>query len=251
MINIFKTSCEISNVSIQVANIVGRTELMSALFFLLSLLSYQHLVAHKGRGPPRPLTSAAWFISTIVAATCSLLSKEQGVTVLGVCVAYDVFIVSKMNIEDVTTATRKGLKFKLSSWKAVLASPLGGSGFASLAKRVLLLVATTLLLLGLRYYINGGAPPMFVESDNPASFSPHMLTRGFTYMYLCAVNMWSMLAPSRLCFDWSMGSIPLVESIEDSRNFSTLAFFLFFVVVVVKAGESCDYHMIIMSSVVL
>ena len=220
---------------------------MSALFFLLSLLSYQHLVHHKGRGPHRPLTSAAWFISAIVAAACSLLSKEQGVTVLGVCVAYDIFIVAKMNVEDVMIATRRGLRFDLLDWKAVFTSPLGGSGFASVTKRVFLLVVATLLLLGLRYYANGSAPPMFVESDNPASFSPHMFTRGFTYMYLCAVNMWLILAPSRLCFDWSMGSIPLIESIEDSRNFSTLAFFLFFIVVLAKAGESCGHHVTIIT----
>ena len=67
----------------------------------------------------------------------------------------------------------------------------------------------------------GGGPPNFIESDNPACFSPHFLSRLLTYSYLCAVDFWLLLNPSRLCFDWSMGSIPLVETVLDGRNAAT------------------------------
>ena len=33
--------------------------------------------------------------------------------------------------------------------------------------------------------------------------------------------------PSTLCYDWQMGSIPLVETFFDIRNLGTLAFFIF------------------------
>lgn len=70
-------------------------------------------------------------------------------------------------------------------------------------------VAAAVVLL-FRLAILGGGSPHFVDSDNPASFSPHRLTRALTYSYLCALDFWLLLCPSRLCFDWSMGSIPLV-----------------------------------------
>ena len=45
-------------------------------------------------------------------------------------------------------------------------------------------------------------------------------------MYLCVVNCWLLVAPISLCYDWQMGSIPLVESPLDWRNIATLLLFL-------------------------
>lgn len=64
--------------------------------------------------------------------------------------------------------------------------------------------------------------PLFSEQDNPASFSPYILTRFLTYSYLLAFNMWLLLAPVTLCYDWQVGSIPLVETIWDTRNLATI-----------------------------
>jgi hypothetical protein len=35
-----------------------------------------------------------------------------------------------------------------------------------------------------------------------------------TYSYIYALNGWLLLCPEWLCFDWSMGCIPLIESLE-------------------------------------
>ncbi|MEQ2309036.1 Protein O-mannosyl-transferase tmtc1 [Ameca splendens] len=64
--------------------------------------------------------------------------------------------------------------------------------------------------------------PLFSEQDNPASFSPHLLTRFLTYSYLLSFNAWLLLAPIVLCYDWQVGSIPLVESLGDVRNMATM-----------------------------
>lgn len=67
----------------------------------------------------------------------------------------------------------------------------------------------------------GQGSPKFVESDNPASFSNSSQTRLFTYSYVNAYNVWLLFYPYSLCHDWSMGSIPLVETITDVRNLVT------------------------------
>ena len=36
-----------------------------------------------------------------------------------------------------------------------------------------------------------------------------------------------LVFPSTLCYDWQMGSIPLVETFSDLRNLGTLIFFIF------------------------
>uniref|UniRef100_A0A3Q1JLV8 dolichyl-phosphate-mannose--protein mannosyltransferase n=1 Tax=Anabas testudineus TaxID=64144 RepID=A0A3Q1JLV8_ANATE len=71
-------------------------------------------------------------------------------------------------------------------------------------------------------WLMGGSMPLFSEQDNPASFSPHLLTRILTYSYLLPFNAWLLLAPIMLCYDWQVGSIPLVESLGDVRNMATV-----------------------------
>lgn len=48
-----------------------------------------------------------------------------------------------------------------------------------------------------------------------------------TFNYLLPVNAWLLLNPSELCCDWTMGTIPLVESVLDLRNLATLVFYTF------------------------
>ncbi|XP_073078898.1 protein O-mannosyl-transferase TMTC1 isoform X3 [Manis javanica] len=89
-------------------------------------------------------------------------------------------------------------------------------------KRAILVISYVVVVLYFRLWIMGGSMPLFSEQDNPASFSPYILTRFLTYSYLLAFNMWLLLAPATLCYDWQVGSIPLVETIWDMRNLATI-----------------------------
>ncbi|MGH0150607.1 UNVERIFIED_CONTAM: hypothetical protein FKN15_019615 [Acipenser sinensis] len=51
-----------------------------------------------------------------------------------------------------------------------------------------------------------------------------LLSIFLTYSYLLAFNAWLLLAPIVLCYDWQVGSIPLVESVWDVRNIATVLF---------------------------
>ncbi|XP_064011708.1 protein O-mannosyl-transferase TMTC1 isoform X1 [Pogoniulus pusillus] len=93
-------------------------------------------------------------------------------------------------------------------------------------KRAALVISYVTLVLYFRLWIMGGSMPMFSEQDNPASFSPYFLTRFLTYSYLLAFNAWLLLAPITLCYDWQVGSIPLIESIWDVRNLATVSLVL-------------------------
>ncbi|XP_053412750.1 protein O-mannosyl-transferase TMTC1 isoform X2 [Nycticebus coucang] len=89
-------------------------------------------------------------------------------------------------------------------------------------KRAVLVISYVIVVLYFRLWIMGGSMPLFSEQDNPASFSPYILTRFLTYSYLLAFNVWLLLAPVTLCYDWQVGSIPLVETIWDVRNLATI-----------------------------
>lgn len=57
-----------------------------------------------------------------------------------------------------------------------------------------------------------------------------MLTRTLTFAYLAVLNLFLLISPATLSYDWSMSAVPLVKSLCDVRNvvtlttFSTLAF---------------------------
>ncbi|GFX56710.1 transmembrane and TPR repeat-containing protein 1 [Trichonephila clavipes] len=56
-----------------------------------------------------------------------------------------------------------------------------------------------------------------------------------TYLYLPAFNLWLMLCPSTLSYDWQTSSIPLVESFWELRNLASLAYLLGLFALVVTA----------------
>lgn len=72
----------------------------------------------------------------------------------------------------------------------------------------------------------GNKPPNFSNSDNPAADCPCFLTRALTFLFLPAMNMWLLLCPDRLSFDWSMDALPLLRSIADWRNLHSIIFYV-------------------------
>ena len=93
--------------------------------------------------------------------------------------------------------------------------------------RTLTLLLTSTLLLIARVLLLHGSLPQFSNHDNPASFSPLLTTRALTYSYLFFFNSRLLVFPLTLCYDWQMGSIPLVERLGDTRNCGTLLFIFF------------------------
>lgn len=79
--------------------------------------------------------------------------------------------------------------------------------------------------------MTGSSPPSFSPSDNPAADSDDLMTRTLTFLFLPVMNFWLLVCPYTLSFDWSMGAVPLVETIFDWRNFCSLTFYSILVVV--------------------
>jgi len=57
--------------------------------------------------------------------------------------------------------------------------------------------------------------------------SPHKFNaQVLSYNYIYSLNVWLLLNPTWLCFDWSMGCVPLVESLADPRLLAVVAFWV-------------------------
>ena len=108
-------------------------------------------------------------------------------------------------------------------------------------------LSVLVIIIGLRFSTGS---PSFKPVDNAASFAESTVTRVrqnnviidreydlsylqvwlchhqvLSYNYIYAINAWLLVDPWWLCFDWSMGCIPLVESLLDGRLFAVLLFY--------------------------
>ncbi|XP_060080466.1 protein O-mannosyl-transferase TMTC3-like isoform X2 [Ylistrum balloti] len=191
-----------------VTGVVGRAEALSSIFFLLALMSFSKSTGYRSDIGWRPL------ILTVILVTVAMLCKEQGITVIGVCCVYEVFVAQRATFVELLTILGSFVKGKPSipPW---LKNSIIRAGF---------LVGTTLFLLFARIKVMGAQLPVFTNFDNPASQAAFP-ARHLTFNYLLPVNIWLLLCPSGLCCDWTMGTIPLVKSLLDVRNVTTLAFY--------------------------
>lgn len=86
---------------------------------------------------------------------------------------------------------------------------------------VLGIAATLMLLARLQ-----GPTPQFATADNPTAKEPRLLTRFLTFAYLPLYNLWLLLYPETLSFDWGMDAIPRIHSVRDPRNWCSLLFYI-------------------------
>ncbi|KAJ8269046.1 hypothetical protein COCON_G00116530 [Conger conger] len=191
-----------------VTGVVGRAELLSSIFLLAAFLSYT-----RSKGSDH---SIVWspIALTVVLVAIATLCKEQGVTVIGICCVYEVFVAQGFTLPVLMDTMLQILRGKDGIPYVVLQTLL----------KLIALIISTLLLVIIRVQVIQSQLPVFTRFDNPAAVSPTP-ARQLTFNYLLPVNAWLLLNPSELCCDWTMGTIPLVESVLDVRNSATLVFY--------------------------
>uniref|UniRef100_A0A672SJK5 Protein O-mannosyl-transferase TMTC3 n=1 Tax=Sinocyclocheilus grahami TaxID=75366 RepID=A0A672SJK5_SINGR len=191
-----------------VTGVVGRAELLSSIFLLAAFLAYT-----KSKGTDH---SIVWtpIISTVFLVAVATLCKEQGITVIGICCIYEVFVAQGFTLPMLTHTLLQVLRGKDGFPYAVLQTLL----------KLIVLIISTLLLVIVRVQVIQSQLPVFTRFDNPAAISSTP-TRQLTFNYLLPVNAWLLLNPSELCCDWTMGTIPLVETLLDPRNLVTVVFY--------------------------
>lgn len=178
-----------------VSGIVGRADLLCGIFYFLSIYLYaKHL----------DVGSLTFFAGSMASCTVAMFCKEQGITVLGVIAVYDV-------IRSVSGTLNLGTIIKR----------------RDILQRFCLIAVVGMALLYIRLSVMGSTgPPAFQRVDNPASFADSMMTRALSYNYIYSIHALLLVWPQWLCFDWSMGCIPLVKHVMDLRNLGSLFFWI-------------------------
>uniref|UniRef100_A0A8C1IN32 dolichyl-phosphate-mannose--protein mannosyltransferase n=1 Tax=Cyprinus carpio TaxID=7962 RepID=A0A8C1IN32_CYPCA len=152
-----------------VAGIVGRADLLCALFFQLSFLVY--CKAFQGGDKKFPVL---WIFSSILLCAVAMLCKEQGITVL-----VSENMLSLFLPKDLWT-----------DFYFLFSTQIGGLVSSGLLMRLALLFLGGSFLLYARWRIMGTGPPSFTEVDNPASFAENVILRIVNYNYYYSLNAW-------------------------------------------------------------
>ncbi|XP_071112558.1 protein O-mannosyl-transferase TMTC3-like isoform X2 [Haliotis cracherodii] len=215
-----------------VTGVVGRAEALSSIFILAALMTYVRCTGY------RKQINWIWLITTVWLVTIAMLCKEQGITVIGICCVYEVFVAQRASFWELVDFLHSlvGARPRVPGW------------LSTSVVRMVFLVGSTLLMLFARIKVMGAQLPVFTRFDNPASVADFP-ARHLTFNYLLSVNSWLLLNPSHLCCDWTMGTIPLLETITDYRNIFTLIFYAMMIKFVTYAlsGQSQRSRCIIMS----
>ena len=208
-----------------VANTVGRAEILSALFYMLAILAYMQ--ATHGR-------SYRHTMLTILLSGCAMLSKEQGITSIGICVVADLLLHWDSLLHVLCGALKhigvtRAVERERADWTATIAV------FHSVAVRCVILVFSGFGLMFFRLKMNQGSQPIFNETELRLLFHSDRHVRVLSMSYLYAFNYWLLLCPYQLCCDWTHPSILPVMSLSDPRSvlFPTLC-----LVLCVLAGRS-------------
>ncbi|RWS11056.1 transmembrane and TPR repeat-containing protein CG4050-like protein [Dinothrombium tinctorium] len=195
-----------------VTGVVGRAELLSTMFFLFAFHAYINATKR------RSVTCWSLILLCVILTVLATLCKEQGITVIAVCLFHELFIGQKINLASILQS--------LKASKTPIPQRIKESFL-----RIIVLVISTLCILVFRLQIMGSQLPVFTKFDNPAA-AAETPTRQLTYNFLLAANAWLLLFPFHLCCDWTMGTIMLIESVFDARNMATLLFYVVFAVLI-------------------
>ncbi|XP_031790810.1 protein O-mannosyl-transferase TMTC4 isoform X3 [Piliocolobus tephrosceles] len=151
----------------------------------------------------------------------------------GLNAVFDILVIGKFNVLEIV----QKVLHKDKSLEGLGMLRNGGLLF-----RMTLLTSGGAGVLYVRWRIMGTGPPAFTEVDNPASFADSMLVRAINYNYYYSLNAWLLLCPWWLCFDWSMGCIPLIKSVSDWRVIALAALWFCLIGLICQALCSEDGH---------
>ncbi|OXU28349.1 hypothetical protein TSAR_008306 [Trichomalopsis sarcophagae] len=197
-----------------VAGLVGRADVLCGLFMWLSILSYYKCIHSDSF-----IIQYNCIVLCIMNSAIAMFCKETGITILGVCIIYDLIIVNKVLPTDLLEV----LKLRY-SWNDVKRFYEIKSAFVI---RITVLVLAGVLLILLRFIIMEFSKPTFKPVDNPASFIDNLYLRIVNYNYIYCLNVWLLICPVWLCFDWSMGCVPLINGIDLRIGFVILLWLSF------------------------
>jgi Flp pilus assembly protein TadD len=220
-----------------ITGVVGRSEPLCATFSMVCFLSYRRAVLVPGE--MTKFFFGAISVSMFVLAT---LSKEIGITIIGVIAVYDLFMApasSAFLANDYVPVWHSHASVSSRCWLVARFLLLLGLMASYLCTRLLLMsevglsstsggsVASAIAIIKSGSWANAtlNQSELIRKTENPFIFT-HGLSRVLSLMYLHWRYLLLLLYPAEMCAEYSFNCIPAVRSLADVRNVSSFAAYL-------------------------
>ena len=222
-----------------VAGIVGRAELLAVFSMMITVLMYNRCAAHLGETTWKGALSCLLLTTCIV---CATISKEIGLTLVGILMFHDFFYISRFY---------RCLQGSFSSYRQLLqdTSLHQKSLYLFLNRMAVLPVIGLSFLLARRYLTVNLVLDNFRFVENPIPFLSTPLARLLSTAQVHAQYFSLLLYPARLCHDWSFEAVPVVEELNDWSNWKPLLLYFTIIFIGMKytsqlftrhTGEVCQ-----------
>lgn len=175
-----------------VAGLVGRADLLSSILSVIAIIIYDKALRSKS------IKLTLFSVALIVTGT---LFKETAIMALPLCWIFDLFSFIQHN------------NYKYKNIQPIL-------------KRSMVLLVSGIIIIYFRLAIMNFQGPIFTANDNPAAHADTLFAKIVTYNYIYLLNLLILIWPQWLCFDWSMGCVPLIRSFEDNRTLIVILFWI-------------------------
>lgn len=173
-----------------VASVVGRADVLCALFVLLAFIAYSNAATTAEK------TNWRLFAAAMASAIAACFCKELGFTTFGLLFAHEALLIPRY----------RSVKFKFCSWQ----------------QRTVIIVVVGGLLACLRVWINGEHGQMqWNVLANAVAVQSDRTTRMLSYAHIHAWYIWKLVWPRWLSFDYGFDTVPLIRGLLDSRNLQT------------------------------
>ena len=163
---------------------VGRAEILSGIFFLVSLCAHaRYCREHNSRHNDWSIHK--WQILAMLCGFLAMLSKETGITCLGVCAVQDIFL-TYCSWQEKKKNSNEESKEKFNFVVSFLKSPFvndSNEGYilTKLWRRICTLFLTVILFVMIRLHVMGWTTPgdvrAFSQFDNPLAHTKDRTSR--------------------------------------------------------------------------
>ena len=197
-----------------VTGAVGRSELLSAIFFFCGIACHQRLLQQPA-ARSRSHAVARFVVHLAGTVSCALIStfcKEVGITSLLVCGALDWIVLLRL-----LRRPRADPSHHPACPTPAEGGAVDGAWLGAWCCRHVSLAASAVGLLAFRLSLNHWRSPTFSAADNSAAFCGTRQCRALSISYLYYLNLRLLVLPNNLAHDWSMTTVPNLYHLSDPR----------------------------------
>jgi len=193
-----------------VASVVGRADTLSGMIAFAAFICHSYYLKTRMDSDKNAKTGAlnALFVAVIALSWAAALCKETGITTLAICGAQEIALIWIPALIGTPELSRR---------KRTMRSEMGPS-----LARFSALALSGVAYLVLRSRLSGSTQGLSVQIasflDNPLLFAPTKICRVLTALHIQALYTLRLLWPFGLLCEYGYDVIPLIHSLDDTRN---------------------------------